>query len=69
MIPAAAAIPISPMGESPFFMIFLEPKYAEAMLIAYNAKNKYRLPIKKLYGSQRDEELDDEETDDETAAI
>ncbi len=43
--------------------------YAEAMLIAYNAKNKYRLPIKKLYGSQRDEELDDEETDDETAAI
>ena len=57
------------MGESPFFMIFLEPKYAEAMLIAYNAKNKYRLPIKKLYGSQRDEELDDEETDDETAAI
>ena len=43
--------------------------YAEAMLIAYNAKNKYRLPIKKLYGSQRDEELDDEETDDDTAAI
>ena len=43
--------------------------YAEAMLIAYNAKNKYRLPIKKLYGSQRDEELDDEETDDDSAAI
>lgn len=39
--------------------------YAEAMLIAYNAKNKYRLPIKKLYGSQRNEELDDEETDDD----
>ena len=39
------------------------------MLIAYNAKNKYRLPIKKLYGSQRDEGLDDEETDDDTAAI
>ena len=44
-------------------------EYAEAMLIAYNAKNKYRLPIKKLYGSQRDEELDDEETDDDSAAI
>lgn len=43
--------------------------YAEAMLIAYNNKNKYRLPIKKLYGSQRDEELDDEETDDDTATI
>ena len=27
------------------------------------------LPIKKLYGSQRDEELDDEETDDDSAAI
>ena len=40
--------------------------YAEAMLIAYNNKNKYRLPIKKLYGSQRDEELNDEETDDDT---
>ena len=25
--------------------------------------------IKKLYGSQRDEELDDEETDDDSAAI
>ena len=33
------------------------------------AKNKYRLPIKKLYGSQRDEELDDEETDDDSAAL
>ena len=43
--------------------------YAEAMLIAYNNKNKYRLPIKKLYGSQRDEEIDDEETDDDTATI
>ena len=43
--------------------------HAEAMLIAYNAKNKYRLPIKKLYGSQHDEGLDDEETDDDTAAI
>ena len=38
--------------------------YAEAMLIAYNAKNKYRLPIKKLYGSQRAEEIDDESDDD-----
>ena len=43
--------------------------YAEAMLVAYNNKNKYRLPIKKLYGSQRDEEIDDEETDDDTATI
>ena len=43
--------------------------YAEAMLIAYNNKNKYCLPIKKLYGSQRDEELDDEESDDDSAAI
>ena len=43
--------------------------YAEAMLIAYNAKNKYRLPVKKLYGNQCDEELDDAETDDDTAAI
>jgi hypothetical protein len=39
------------------------------MLITYNAKNKYRLPVKKLFGSQRDEELDDDETDDDTAAI
>ena len=43
--------------------------YAEAMLIAYNNKNKYRLPIKKLYGSQRNEETDDEETDDDTVTI
>ena len=43
--------------------------YAEVMLIAYNAKNKYCLPIKKLYGSQRDEELDNEESDDDSAAI
>ena len=40
-----------------------------SMLIAYNAKNKYRLPIKKLYGSQRDEELDDEENNEDTAAM
>ena len=39
------------------------------MLIAYNAKNKYRLPIKKLYGNQRDEELDDEESDDDVAMM
>ena len=43
-------------------------RYAEAMLIAYNAKNKHRLPIKKLYGSQRDEELDEEECDDDAAS-
>ena len=42
--------------------------YAEAMLIAYNNKNKYRLPMRKLYGNQSDEELDDEETGDDTGA-
>ena len=42
--------------------------YAEAMLIAYNNKNKYRLPMRKLYGNQSDEELDDEETGDDTDA-
>ena len=42
--------------------------YAEAMLIAYNNKNKYRLPMRKLYGNQSDEELDDEETSDDTDA-
>ena len=39
------------------------------MLIAYNAKNKYRLPIKKLYGNQRDEELDDEEGEDDADSM
>ena len=29
------------------------------MMIVYNNKNKYRLPMRKLYGNQRDEELDD----------
>jgi len=38
------------------------------MLIAYNNKNKYRLPMRKLYGNQSDEELDDEETGDDTDA-
>ena len=33
--------------------------YAEAMLIAYNAKCKYRLSMKKLYGKNSDEEIDD----------
>ena len=35
--------------------------YAEAMLIAYNAKCKYRLSMKKLYGKNSDEEIDEEE--------
>ena len=39
--------------------------YAEAMLIVYNNKNKYRLPMRKLYGNQRDEELDDGDESEE----
>ncbi len=41
--------------------------YAEAMIIAYNAKCKHRLPMKRLYGNSSDEELDfgDENADDE----
>ncbi len=37
--------------------------YAETMLIAYNAKCKYRLPMKKLYGKNVDEEIDDDTND------
>ena len=33
------------------------------MLIAYNAKCKYRLPMKKLYGKNVDEEIDDDTND------
>ena len=43
--------------------------HSPRMLIAYNAKNKYRLPIKKLYGNQRDEELDDEEGEDDADSM
>ena len=39
--------------------------YAEAMLIAYNAKCKYRLSMKKLYGKNSDEEIDEEESSEE----
>ena len=38
--------------------------YAEAMLIAYNAKNKYRLSMRKLYGKSSENDLEDE-TDEE----
>lgn len=38
--------------------------YAEAMLIAYNAKCKYKLSMKKLYGKNSDEGIDTEEEDE-----
>jgi len=34
--------------------------YAEAMLIAYNTKNKYRLSMRKLYGKSNASDLEDE---------
>ena len=40
--------------------------YAEAMMIAYNAKSKYRLSMRKLYGKSDDEEsreIEDDEDD------
>ncbi len=37
--------------------------YAEAILIAYNTKCKTRLPMRRLYGSGSDEEIDDVEDD------
>lgn len=39
--------------------------FAEAILIAYNAKNKYRLSMRKLYGKSSDDELYDAESEDE----
>ena len=33
--------------------------FAEALLIAYNAKNKYRLSIRKLYGKSDADDLED----------
>ncbi len=42
--------------------------YAEAMLIAYNAKCKNRLPMKKLYGKGYDEEIDELEDDESQEA-
>ena len=38
---------------------------AEAMLIAYNNKNKYRLPMRKLYGKTMTDYLEDETDDDD----
>ena len=38
--------------------------FAEAMLIAYNAKNKYRLPMRKLYGRKCDEDQNLESTEE-----
>ena len=38
---------------------------AEAMLIAYNNKNKYRLPMRKLYGKTMTDYLEEEEDDDD----
>lgn len=40
--------------------------YAEAMMIAYNAKNKYRLSLRKLYGKADDTSPEDEEGEDDT---
>ena len=39
--------------------------YAEAMLIAYNAKNKYRLSMKRLYGNSSDEDTEAEDSDED----
>ena len=39
--------------------------YAEAMLIAYNSKNKYRLSMRKLYGNSSDEAIEDDSQDEE----
>ena len=38
--------------------------FAEAMLIAYNAKNKYRLPMTKLYGNNDEEEIENNDSDE-----
>lgn len=43
--------------------------YAEAILIAYNAKCKNRLPMKKLYGKGYDEEIDEVDDDDSQEAV
>lgn len=44
--------------------VLFEHLYAEAMILAYNAKNKFRLSMRKLYGGKGDdvdEEISDEE--------
>ena len=43
--------------------------YAEAMLIAYNAKCKCRRSMKKLYGKNSDEEIDEEESNEEGKGV
>ena len=43
--------------------------YAEAMVIAYNAKNKYRLSMRKLYGNTSDESIDDDASDEENEEL
>ena len=35
--------------------------YSEAMMLAYNAKNKYRLSLRALYGGKNSAPLDEEE--------
>ncbi len=39
--------------------------YAEAMLIAYNAKNKYRLSMRKLYGKGNVEDIEEDTSEEE----
>ena len=41
--------------------------YAEAMVLAYNTKNKYRLSMRKLYGGKGDP--DEEDTEDEQGEL
>ncbi len=40
--------------------------YAEALLIAYNAKNKYKLSMRKLYGKNTDGDPDEDDETDES---
>ena len=40
--------------------------YAEALLIAYNAKNKYKLSMRKLYGKSTDGDPDEDDETDES---
>ena len=37
--------------------------YAEAMILAYNAKNKYRLSMRRLYGGKAEDPEEDMEED------
>ena len=38
--------------------------YSEAMMVAYNAKNKYRLSLRALYGMKVSSVIDEEEGSD-----